>query len=414
MFERRKFFYYFCFICLFFIPKAQAQTVDEAHKLFAAKNYAAAAPVYYQTYQFEKAVEAYNLVKAALIKAKKPAEAEALTPLIQQAERAARMLSKCEDIQIIDSVIMDKAHFLNAYLLGPESGSLATTGDGLVYENPLRDKRFYAEKNRDKVYRIYSEIKLQDQWTEKKELNLGADSATNDNYPFVMPDGLTVYFAANGKNSIGGYDLFLTRYNLNNDTYLAPNQLGMPFNSIYNDYMMAVDEINDIGYFATDRFQPKDKVVIYTFIPNDEFATVTAGDSTQLVQRAKLTSIRDTWKPGIDYVEYVTEFKNALAREQRAVTKKDFSFVINDNLVHSSLNDFQSPAAKQYFEIARQLDEERVDLQQTIDELRQEYAKASLSRQKQLRPDILSKEKKLEELSTQYIIAVKEARRLEN
>ncbi|GHT06664.1 hypothetical protein AGMMS49525_15160 [Bacteroidia bacterium] len=390
----------------------QAQTIEEADKLFAAKNYAAAASMYYQLYRFEKAVETYDLYKAALIKAKKPAKAAALTPLIQQTEHAVRMLSKCEDIQIIDSVVTDKNRFLDAYLLGPESGMLTATEERTGYENPLHDRRFYAEKNANRSYRIYSEIKLRGQWAEKKELNLGAKSMKNQNYPFVMPDGLTLYFAATGNNSIGGYDLFLTRYNLNNDTYLAPIQLGMPFNSIYNDYLMAIDEINDIGYFASDRFQPEGKVVIYTFIPNKDVAIVIT-DSAQLIPRAQITSIRDSWQPKIDYPEYVAEFQNALAREKRAVTQKDFSFAINDNRVYTSLKDFKNAAAKQLFERAQQLNKERTDLQQKTDSLHQEYAKASLSLQKQLRREILTKENKLEELDTQYAAAVKEVRRLE-
>jgi len=49
--------------------------------------------------------------------------------------------------------------------------------------------------------------------------------------PFVMSDGLTLYFASTDHQSFGGYDLYVTRYNLATDSYLVPNQLNMPFNS---------------------------------------------------------------------------------------------------------------------------------------------------------------------------------------
>ncbi|GHT43853.1 hypothetical protein AGMMS49965_18510 [Bacteroidia bacterium] len=414
MFEKRKFLVCFCAICLFCVPKTQAQSVAEANKLFAAKDYAAAGRMYYQLYQFDKSVEAYTLYTAALMKAKKPdlAAAEAVKPLIQQAERAARMLSRCEDIQIIDSVIADKADFLNAYLMGHESGSLtANGGEATAYVNSLRDKRFYAQAAEEGVYRIFSEIKLQDQWTERKKLDLGADSLENNNYPFVLPDGLTVYFAATGKNSIGGYDLFLTRYNLNNDTYLAPNQLGMPFNSLANDYMMAIDELHNIGYFATDRFQPADKVVVYTFIPNKEFAAV-ENDTAMLVQRAKITSIRDSWRPETDYPRYIADRQRAIFQE-KTVTQKDFSFVINDSRVYNSLNDFQNGAARQAFLKAQELEKEQAKLASDLEQLRLGYAQASVSEKKQLHPDILSKEQKLEELAQKYGEAVKQVRNLE-
>lgn len=42
----------------------------------------------------------------------------------------------------------------------------------------------------------------------------------------------------------------------------------MPFNSPANDYMYAIDEFNNIGWFASDRYQPDNKVCIYVFVPN--------------------------------------------------------------------------------------------------------------------------------------------------
>ena len=35
----------------------------------------------------------------------------------------------------------------------------------------------------------------------------------------------------------------------------------MPFNSPYNDYMYVIDEYNNLGWFASDRFQPEGKVL---------------------------------------------------------------------------------------------------------------------------------------------------------
>lgn len=66
---------------------------------------------------------------------------------------------------------------------------------------------------------------------------------------------------------------FVTRYNTNTDTYLVPENVGMPFNSPYNDYMYVIDEYNNLGWFASDRYQPEDKVCIYVFVPNDSKRT---------------------------------------------------------------------------------------------------------------------------------------------
>lgn len=56
-----------------------------------------------------------------------------------------------------------------------------------------------------------------------------------------MADGVTIYYASDGEG-LGGYDIFVTRYNTNTDTYLVPENVGMPFNSPYNDYMYVIDD----------------------------------------------------------------------------------------------------------------------------------------------------------------------------
>ena len=70
-----------------------------------------------------------------------------------------------------------------------------------------------------------------------------------------MSDGITLYYASDGEGSLGGYDIFVTRYDSENGNYLRPDNIGMPFNSPANDYMYAIDEFNNIGWFASDRYQ---------------------------------------------------------------------------------------------------------------------------------------------------------------
>ncbi|MDR0864076.1 MAG: tetratricopeptide repeat protein [Candidatus Symbiothrix sp.] len=414
-----KHFIYFSIAFLFLSITIRAQSVEDARKLYSEGKYAEALPLYekwsvtkklpeayyslgnmyYSMYEFEKSVAAYTKYTAQLTKEKK--STDSIMPLIQRSERAARMLSRCENIQIIDSVIVDKANFLNAYLLSSESGRLENKDGHVIYENPLKDKRFFAGKKGEDSYRLFSEIKLQNTWSERKELNLTSDSIGNEDYPFVLPDGLTLYYASNGPNSIGGYDLFITRYNLNNDTYLASNQMGMPFNSIANDYMLAIDELNNTGYFATDRFQPEDKVVVYTFIPNEEIVPIETEDAGELISRAKIVSIQDSWKPDVNYAEYLKQVRNAIRNEQTK-TARDFFFPINDQVVYYTLKDFKKDAARQAFLKSKELEKTIHSLENELDGLRLEYAQASDAKKERMQSGILSKEERLYTLLNQY------------
>jgi hypothetical protein len=376
------------------------------------ESYASLGKMYYLLYKFEQSVKAYTQYSELLIKEKRIAEATKIDSLLQRSKRAARMFSHCEDIQIIDSITVNKNAFLSAYYLSKEGGSLENSEGRVIYENPLKNKRYFADKKENGCYRLYSEIKLQNKWSDRKELNLTFDSLENNNYPFVLQDGLTMYFASTGSSSIGGYDLYVTRYNLNNDTYLTPGQLGMPFNSIANDYMMAIDEINNIGYFATDRFQPENQVIIYTFIPNEEIISLNTDNEEELISRAKIASIRNTWKPDVNYKAYLEQVKSNILKENMK-TVKDFFFVINDDLIYYTLNDFKNDAAKQTFIKARELKKVIDNLEGELDNLRFEYAKSNNSKKRNLQSGILSKEEHLYNLLTQYEQITTNVRNLE-
>ena len=393
----------FVALLFFFSFNFQAQKLEGADLLFSQKKYMEAANMYFQQYQFNMAVKAYQMQIDEYMKGKKPQPqaADSIKPLLKQAEKAQRMLTYCEDIQIIDSVVVDKNNFLKSYFTGEGTGTFEQTNSTVIYQNQLKDRRYSGKKNKNGFFRLYYQTKIQDQWTEEKPLSLPDDSVANDNFPFVMPDGLTIYYASTGNGSIGGYDLFVSRYNLNNDTYLAPNQLGMPFNSIYNDYMLVIDEVNGIGYFATDRFQPKNKVVIYTFIPNDEVNPIGSDNETVLRNRAMITSIVDSWIPNANYRSKLEKIKAGIKTEQQEV-KKDFTFVINDNIVYHTLSDFENGAAKKSFLQSQEMEENIRTLENQLDAQRKSFAEGDEMKKQSLRAPILANEKQLETMLEKY------------
>ena len=98
------------------LAKAVKRKVQESYRYMAE--------VYYQTYRFDQAVEMLEEYIAILNKKKK--DPQAFEARLEEAENAQRMVEKAEDVQIIDSLVVDKADFLSAYTLSEESGTLAT------------------------------------------------------------------------------------------------------------------------------------------------------------------------------------------------------------------------------------------------------------------------------------------------
>lgn len=356
---------------------------------------------YYDQSLFEESAEAYEAYLQAAQKIKNNVS-DKVKPLSERAKRAARLLRHTEDIQIIDSIVVDKDDFLNHYRLSEESGFLTANENGKesIYTNQLQNKRYYAQKDTGGHYALFSQSKLMDKWGDVKKLSEEVNSPEEDNnYPFVMTDGVTIYFASTGGESIGGYDLFITRYNNNTDSYLAPEQLGMPFNSIYNDYMLAIDELNGLAYFASDRFQEEGKVVIYTFIPNENKSRVASEDATVLRNRALISSIRDSWKEGQDYRSLLQGIQEKLSHSQKSV-QKDFTFIINDNIVYHTLKEFESDAAKSLFNEWQQMNTLLDKVNRTLDNNRQKFSNVPAGEKAALISAIQKDEKQQESLVT--------------
>lgn len=351
--------------------------------------------LYTDKYDFQNAekyfdeYEAYLNRKGSRTKVQKEQEhiaSEKLAEHVSRMQKLRRMVLHTEDIQIIDSVIVSKDDFLSAYALSFSGGRLASFNEvfnanvpveSTVYFNEKETKMYYGQPaDTTNEYTIYTMEYLLDHFGNDKKVSKDNFGLTgNLNYPFVMPDGVTVYFAAEDPGGIGGYDLFITRYNINNDTYLKPERLNMPFNSMANDYMLVIDEEKGVGWFASDRGMTEGNVCIYTFIPNDIVKIIQSEDQDYLARRAKITAIKDSWKEDTDYSDFIARARKKPVR--KAKIQKDFEFVVNDDVTYYTLNDFTNPKAKdQYYNVLK-IKLALAEIEQRLDEARENFENAS-------------------------------------
>ena len=340
--------------------------------------------LYYREYRFEEALEQYNKYLEHLTK-KKMNTVEA-DMRIKNAERAAQMLRRVEEVQIIDSLIVDKADFFKHYKLSPESGTLhdyntffntSSKNNSTVYQNQRGDKIVYGAKTAKSGYDIMTRSRLiDDNWGEEVVLPAPVNSSANQNYPYLLSDGTTLYFASTGEESLGGYDIFVTRLNLNSGNYLVPENIGMPFNSLYNDYMLAIDELNNVGWFVSDRFQPEDKLVIYLFIPNIEKKIYRGGDETRARSLARIDAIKDSWVKGANYKPILEKIYRIGNVGEESMQKGDFMFPVNNRITYTTLEDFDSKEARNLFIKAQDIRKLIRETEDKLQQLRKEYASA--------------------------------------
>ena len=76
---------------------------------------------------------------------------------------------------------------------------------------------------------------------------------------------MTLFFARRSPAGLGGYDLYMTRLTEQGNSFFEPTLLGMPYNSPYNDYLLAYHESEGWGILISDRFAPEGQVHVYRF-----------------------------------------------------------------------------------------------------------------------------------------------------
>ena len=323
----------------------------------------------------------------------------------QEDPRITNMREMTQQIVIIDSIVADKSQFLSHYVLSSETGKVMTASqisgieaDGYVYLNEMGNKAYFGKADQNGVRQIYTSDKLGDRWGEPILMNGLSEGIDEADYPFMMNDGITFYFAAQGEESIGGYDIFFTRYDSRSGSFLKPENIGMPFNSEANDYMYAADEQSGIGYFVSDRRQPKDTVCVYIFILPE---TRRSYDPTKFTEQqihdfADITCIADTWGNGSERRAALERLKAVFTNASRPTTDKateaNTAIVINDRLTYTSAKDFRSPTAANHYRELLKARERLSNLEAELQKTRDRYAQADENGRKLLSEIILHNE----------------------
>ncbi len=347
------------------------------------------AELYYEQYYFDEAVS--TIEKGLTLAKTNPAETAKLNKLLIKAKIGAQLMQHVEAITIVDSLQTAKNDFYKYYSMGKDLGSIIPTKQihkgapegALAYRSQRGDRVIFADSLKHRLG-LYGTFQMIDSWSDPTPLSDIVNGTGNIiNYPFVSSDGVTLYFAAQGVNSVGGYDLFITRFNSKDNNYYAPQNMGFPFNSTANDYLMVVDEINNVGWFATDRNQPEGKVMIYKYLTNPEKRLIQTTDSDYLRLAAQLKSYRKG-------KNIKTTVRNIPEPESVVSTKPAMKFQINDTIFYTSIGQFKSETARTLYQQADSLEKERQQMQSELNKQRTLYANAESAEDKaRIQPEIL-------------------------
>ena len=369
-------------------------------------------------YNFEAAIEILEEDITKRTKRKKPTEeAESLLTL---AHRNLGKLLATERLTIIDSIIVKKEDALKHIHLSKESGSLLRmsefsgkldTMDCIVFRNQLNNHTVFSQMDANGQLTLYQSTLIGNEWTKPVPLKgiKGEEELAQHNYPFMLTDGATLYYAAKDEESLGGYDIYMTRFDADEQQFLTPENVGMPFNSPANDYLLCIDEFYNLGWFVTDRNMLEGNVCVYTFIPNETRQIYNEAEigMEKLRQMAYIHSIQSTWFDETLVKESLAKLQLMRMAEKNSEDTRQFEFVLNDKKTCYSEKDFTNNEAKKKVNTWMELTKSLEQTKNKLDILRDNYPSYTDSQKQQLNAQI----KQLEEA---YEKLLKDIRDIEN
>ena len=324
--------------------------------------------------------------------------------------RITNMREMTQQILIIDSIVADKDQVMAQIHLSEDAGQLMTsktfTGkavSGQAFVNEMGNKAYLSLPDDSLKQQLYTCDLLGGEWSQPEALQGLNDGLIETAYPYMLADGQTLYFAGQGEESIGGYDIFFTRYDAHSGRFLKPENLGMPFNSEANDYLYVIDEYRQLGYFVTDRRQPEGKVCIYIFVPAESRQTYDAGvySEQQIRDFAAITRIADTWTDKKAREAAMARLKAVNSAQKRVKTVAPDAqqrLVITDALTYSTASDFKSKEAASLYQQLVQVRQKLSQLESQTEQLRTLYHQAGKAERKSLQTEIVQAEGELKAL----------------
>lgn len=397
-------------------------TIKHSHKIFtlslavavgsgslSAADYLVEGHEAFMNYDFELASELYD--KYAKILKTKPDEegASLLEKFRRQLDIAENSLDNVQKIEVIDRIDVPANDFLSAISLPANAGRFMAKNkvplkeryndSDYVFISGSGDVRMWTEPDEKGVSHIYESTKLVDgSW----EIPVSAGDILNDGgtvkNPFMLSDGTTVYFAGNGDSSMGGFDLFVASKDPVSGEYLQPTGVGYPFNSPANEYMLAIDEDNGIGWWVTDRNQIEDKVSVYVFYTNNVRKNYNSDEVDDLVSLAKLDVITLTQNPEKDYDKIIAEINERGKSGEDQIEDSEVLFRLPGGRTVLNISDLHSTTAKRNLTQYLSAENEYKSNQAHLTSLRKKYHAAKDGRvaSQALKNQILDLEKKID------------------
>lgn len=207
---------------------------------------------YHNNYQFDKAIAIYEKL---LSSATDQAEKDSIFEKLLLSQNGQSMLQFAASPALIAKKTVPRKDF---FLWYSHLADRSWTSDGNYY--PEGASKYYISKDGDicETSRIDSVL-----WSAPTVVSREMVSAKSEIFPMLSPDGKELYISSDGLFGMGGYDLYVSRYDESAQQWGPLQNIGFPFSSVADDLLYTQSADGRYIVFASNRECDASSVVIY-------------------------------------------------------------------------------------------------------------------------------------------------------
>lgn len=182
---------------------------------------------------------------------------------IAQCDNGLQMLSfACQPI-VVARKIVPRNNFFQYYSHIDHNRWAKLSSGEIVSFSPDMKTLFVSQDNQGQRD-IYTSTKIHDTlWSTSTLLGKEFLSSKDEIMPLVSFDGKKLYYSSQGLFGMGGYDIFVSEWDENSDSWGEPQNMGFPFSSVGDDFLFSDTPDGNYSIFASNRDCSKDSVIIY-------------------------------------------------------------------------------------------------------------------------------------------------------
>ncbi|MDD2594301.1 MAG: hypothetical protein PHD11_00605 [Bacteroidales bacterium] len=191
-----------------------------------------------------------------------------------QSENGRNMLQYSTTPEVLNVITIPKEDFYLYYSHLKDSSWLQIPNDfvregwhpyySAIYFPEDAENLIFSAKDNSGSWNLYnSRLQNDSIWTYPALINENLTSPEDDIFPILSPSGKELYFSSKGLFGMGGYDIFVSVWDETISDWGAPENLGFPYSSPFDDFLFSDTPDGNFSLFASNRDCSEDSLKIY-------------------------------------------------------------------------------------------------------------------------------------------------------